>query len=146
MFHLSLGSVAKGKDWVIIDGPPQVKDIAISAIKAADLVLIPVQPSPYDIWAAEGLVELIKERQEISNGRPRAAFLISRAIKRTTLSSGVRDALARYQLPVIQAQVTQRVIYPSTAARGSTVLEEDPDSDAAREIREMLTEVKTLLR
>ena len=50
------------KDLIVIDGAPQAADLAISAIKASNLVLIPVQPSPYDIWAASDLVDLVKQR------------------------------------------------------------------------------------
>jgi chromosome partitioning protein len=45
-----LKSIAR-KEYVIIDGAPQAHDLAVSALKAAHFVLIPVQPSPYDIWA-----------------------------------------------------------------------------------------------
>ena len=45
------------KDYVIIDGAPQAADLAISAIKASDIIIIPVQPSPYDIWATSDLVD-----------------------------------------------------------------------------------------
>src|SRR5271156_4554339 len=48
---------------IIIDGVPSVSPLTICAIKAADIVLIPVQPSPYDIWATEDLVRLVKQRQ-----------------------------------------------------------------------------------
>ena len=44
--------IANNFDWIIIDGAPQLTDMAISAIKCADLVVMPVQPSPYDIWAS----------------------------------------------------------------------------------------------
>ena len=46
-----LPAISGGYDWIVIDGAPQLRDMAVSAIKAADVVLIPVQPSPYDIWA-----------------------------------------------------------------------------------------------
>jgi chromosome partitioning protein len=46
---------------VLIDGPPRVYDVARSAIMASDVVLIPVQPSPYDVWAAKEIVDLLKE-------------------------------------------------------------------------------------
>jgi chromosome partitioning protein len=49
-------------DFVVIDGAPQAADLAVSAIKTADIILIPVQPSPYDIWATSDLVELVKTR------------------------------------------------------------------------------------
>lgn len=54
-----LGRIVRGKDYAIIDGAPQAHDLAVSAIKAADLVLIPVQPSPYDVWATSDLVDLV---------------------------------------------------------------------------------------
>ncbi|WP_257389768.1 AAA family ATPase [Snodgrassella alvi] len=56
-------------DFVVIDGAPQAADLAVSAIKTADIILIPVQPSPYDIWATSDLVELVKTRSEITDGR-----------------------------------------------------------------------------
>ncbi|NEM13200.1 MAG: AAA family ATPase, partial [Xanthomonas perforans] len=65
------------KDFVVIDGAPQAADLAVSAIKAADVVLIPVQPSPYDIWAASDLVDLVKQRIELTDGVLKVAFVVS---------------------------------------------------------------------
>lgn len=61
-----LKSLAK-KDFVVIDGAPQTADLAISAIKVSNFILIPVQPSPYDIWATSDLVDLVKQRIEITD-------------------------------------------------------------------------------
>jgi chromosome partitioning protein len=55
-------NLAAKMDFVVIDGAPQAADLAVSAIKTADIILIPVQPSPYDIWATSDLVELVKTR------------------------------------------------------------------------------------
>ena len=55
--HKELPSIAAGYDIVLIDGPPRVYDVARSAIMASDMILIPVQPSPYDVWAAQEIVE-----------------------------------------------------------------------------------------
>jgi chromosome partitioning protein len=55
-------NLAAKMDFVVIDGAPQAADLAVSAIKTADIILIPVQPSPYDIWAKSYLVELVKTR------------------------------------------------------------------------------------
>lgn len=77
------------KEFVVIDGAPQAADLAVSAIKAADFVLIPVQPSPYDIWAAADLVDLVKQRIEVTDGRLQAAFVVSRAIKGTRIGGDV---------------------------------------------------------
>ena len=133
------------KDFVVIDGAPQAADLAISAIKAADIVLIPVQPSPYDIWAASDLVDLVKQRIEVTDGRLQAAFVVSRAIKGTRIGAEVTEALNGYGLPILQARITQRVSYPGTAAAGETVLDTDPNGDAAQEVLALAGEVKGML-
>ena len=129
------------KDVVVIDGAPQASDLAVSAIKAATFILIPVQPSPYDIWATADLVELVKQRIEVTDGKLKAAFVVSRAIKNTRIGGEVTEALTDYGLPILDARITQRVSYPSTAASGTTVMDEDPDGDAAREIRRLMKEI-----
>ena len=130
------------KDVVVIDGAPQAADLAVSAIKAADFVLIPVQPSPYDIWAAADLVELVRQRIDLTDGRLQAAFVISRAIKGTKMSGEVAEALAGYELPILESRITQRVIYPGTAAAGTTVLDAEPSGDAAAEITTLRIEIE----
>ena len=136
-----LKNVAR-KDFVVIDGAPQAADLAVSAIKAADFVLIPVQPSPYDIWATADLVELVKQRIEVTDGRLQAAFVVSRAIKGTKIGAEVAEALAGYGLPVLESRITQRVVYPGTAANGTTVMEAEPTGDAAAEVRALAAELK----
>jgi chromosome partitioning protein len=80
-----------------------------------------VQPSPYDIWACGDLVDIIKARQDMTGGKPRAAFVVSRVIKNSRLSGEVTAALADYGLPVFKSLTTQRVLYPTTAATGDSV-------------------------
>lgn len=138
-------SIASRVDFVVVDGAPQAADLAVSATKAADLVLIPVQPSPYDIWATSDLVDLVKQRIEVTDGKLQAAFVVSRAIKGTRIGGEVTEALAGYELPVLESRVTQRVIYPGTAAVGKTALDEDPNGAAAAEIRALTAEVMKML-
>lgn len=133
------------KDFVVIDGAPQAADLAVSAIKAANFILIPVQPSPYDIWATADLVDLVKQRIEVTDGKLRAAFVVSRAIKGTKIGSEITDALNGYGLPVLSSRITQRVGYPGSAATGSTVLDLEPDSEAAREVLALADEIKQSL-
>ena len=134
------------KGLIVIDGAPQAADLAISAIKASDLVLIPVQPSPYDVWAAADLVDLVKQRIEMTDGRLKAVFVVSRAIKNTKVGAEIREALEGYGLPVLEARITQSVAYPSTAAAGTTVLDAEPNSNAAQEIRALANEVLATLK
>jgi len=137
-----LKAVKSGYDWIIIDGAPQLQKMAVSAIKGADIVLIPVQPSPYDVWACADLVDLIKARQEVTDGRPQAAFIISRMIKNTLISRDIRDALDEYELPIFQNGTTQRVIYANSATAGQTPMDVDSACEAAQEIRKIVHELK----
>lgn len=142
-----LKRIAESVDWVVIDGAPQAADLAVSAIKAADFVLIPVQPSPYDIWATSDLVDLIKQRIEVTDGRLSAAFVVSRAIKGTKIGTEVVSALEGYDLPVLKSRITQRVSYPTTASTGRTVLDQDQDQDkdAVLEIKALTAEIISAL-
>ena len=134
------------KDFVVIDGSPQATDLAVSAIKAADFVLIPVQPSPYDIWATSDLVDLVKQRIEMTDNRLKSAFVVSRAIKNTKIGGEVSEVLIEYGLPVLNARIVQRIAYPNSAAIGKTVFEtESKSSDAVAEMNALVTEVKSYL-
>jgi chromosome partitioning protein len=118
-----LPSVAAPYDYVFIDGAAKLEGMIAAAVKVSDAVLIPVQPSPYDIWAASDLVDLIKARQEVTEGTPQAAFVVSRVIKRTLLGKEVTAALSEYGLPVLQPFTVQRQVYPRTASDGLTVFD-----------------------
>lgn len=133
-------------DYVVIDGAPQAADLAVSAIKAAHFILIPVQPSPYDIWAAADLVDLVKQRIEVTDGKLKAAFVVSRAIANTKLGHEVAEALAGYGLPVLESRIYQRVIYPGTAATGRTVFDSEPNGDAANDFISLKNEIEQLLK
>ena len=137
----NLRSITQEFTWTVIDGSPRIEELAVAALKVADRVLIPVQPSPYDIWAAESLAELVKARLEVMEGKLKAAFMVSRQIVGTKLASEVREALEGYGLPILNAFTSQRVIYANSAAQGSTVLDDEPQGAAATEIRALVDEV-----
>ena len=61
--HQEAPELARRADHVVIDGPPRIAALARSALLAAERVLIPVQPSPYDLWASAEMVALIREAQ-----------------------------------------------------------------------------------
>ena len=138
--HKEIGQIGQGYDHIIIDGPPRVTDLARSAIMASDLVLIPVQPSPYDIWAADEVVKLIEEAR-IYKENIKAAFVVNRKIANTAISRDVGEALASYPVPVLTASITQRVIFAEAAAQGKAVHEVDQAGPAANEIEAVRLEL-----
>ena len=136
----TLKTVANGYDVTILDGAAKLEDMMAAAIKVSDWILIPLQPSPYDVWAVADLVELIGARHEVTDGSPGAAFVITRRIEGTRLGNDVRDALAEYPLPTLDTVIAQRQAYPRTAAIGQTVFD-GSDLKARTEITALADEL-----
>lgn len=126
-FDKDLAALGLKRDWVCLDGVSQVSTIAIKTIRCADIVLIPVQPSPYDLWASEVIVEHIKQHQELSAGSPRAAFVINRRITSTRIGKDFVRALKDLELPMFESCTHQRIVYPTNSLVGLTVFEEKPN-------------------
>ena len=139
--HREIGTLAAPYNWVVIDGPPSRANIAKSAIAASDIVIIPVQPSPYDVWAARDIIDLIIEVRVLKADR-KALFAVNRKIAGTAIGRDVNKALASYDtIPVLSATISQRVGFAESAAQGKTVLETHPDSPAAKEICNLVAEI-----
>ena len=129
--------------WVIIDGPPGISRTSADAVRAADMVLIPAKPSPFDVWATSDIVEAVKARQETTGGVPVAAFVITMTRPRTRLGRQIDDALEEYGLPTLESRTTERVAYPMTAIDGRSVLESG-DRTAQSEMLAMRDEIERL--
>ncbi|PZQ13953.1 ParA family partition ATPase [Pseudoxanthomonas winnipegensis] len=138
--HQEAPELARRADHVVIDGPPRIAALARSALLAAERVLIPVQPSPYDVWASAEMVALVREAQVF---RPslRAAFVVNRRVVRTVIGREARGALADQPLPALRAEVRQRIVFADSVAAGRLVRESAPDSAAAREITALVDEL-----
>jgi chromosome partitioning protein len=135
--HREVPTLAKNYDVVVIDGAPRVNELGRAVIMASDLVLIPVQPSPYDVWAAADTIQLVGEARVLKEGL-RAAFVINRMIAKTAIGRDVSAALAQFpQTPVLGGALIQRVVYAESAARGLSVIEAAPRSDAAKELKQL---------
>jgi len=130
--------------YVVVDGAGQLDGKTGEAVRVADAVLIPVQPSPLDLWGVEELVPVIRARQEQTGGAPRAAFVVSQARAGTRLSGDAAEALESYGLPIFEARTGQRVAYAESMAGGGSVLDR-PSSKAAAEIEAIADELQTLL-
>lgn len=129
-------------DWIFIDGVPQISGMTIAAIKCSDIVLVPVQPSPYDIWASEDTIRFVKDYQDYSGGKPKASFVVSRNIVNTNIGKDINTQLAKYDLPIFKNGTCQRVAYAESASVGLTVLDLSTAKEAAHEIEEIAKEIE----
>ena len=141
--HRDLPPVIENYDHCVIDTPPRVSSLARSALLAADLVLIPAQPSSYDVWAASETVQLVTEAQGFKP-ELRGAFVINRRIPNTVIGRDIEEALAEYELPLLKTAVSQRVAYAESSA-GYTVLESAPGGVAATEVKALAADVLKLM-
>lgn len=140
--HRDLPDIAVDYDHVVIDSPPRVSALARSAILASELVVIPVQPSSYDIWAAAETVQLIEEAKQFKP-EIKATFLINRRITNTAIARDVAEALSEYPFSTMKTTIGQRVVFAESAA-GFTVLEMGSNAEAAA--NEILAMSKELLK
>ena len=138
--HKEIAQLGQGYDHIIIDGPPRVTDLARSAIMASDIVVIPVQPSPYDIWAAEEVVKLITEAR-VYKENIKSVFVVNRKITNTAIGRDVREALAAYPIHVLNASIAQRVVFAEAAAPGQAIFEIEPTGPAVAEMEAVAAEL-----
>lgn len=138
--HKDVPGLASGYRHIVIDGPPRVNELAKSAILTADLIVIPVQPSPYDVWAAAEIIKLIQE-VALFKENLKALFAITRKIGNTAIGRDVAEALKDYPFPLARSSISQRVVFAESAATGLSVLEAEPKGPAAKEIRSLINEL-----
>lgn len=135
-----LDRLLRDHDFVLIDSPPQIDTDARVAVRGADLVLIPVQPSPPDIWAAEGTLKLAADER-----RP-ARLVLNRAPTGSRLRETVEADIAARKLPTLHAALGNRAGFASAFAAGLGVTEAAPRSTAAAELRALLAEIQEITR
>nr|WP_312826855.1 ParA family partition ATPase [Brucella anthropi] len=141
--HHEAPELARDADHVVIDGPPRVAGLMRSALLAADLVLIPVQPSPFDGWASAEMLALLREAR-IYRPQLAARFVLNRCAARTVIARETAETLADHDPPVLATTIGQRVVFADAAQSGRLAAEMDEDSPAAREITALATEVDWL--
>lgn len=122
-------------DIVVVDSPPQIDTEAKLAVRGATLVLIPVQPSPPDVWAAEGTLKLAADER-----RP-AAIVLNRVPAAPRMRETIAADLAERGLPLLSAAIGNRVGFVDAFAAGLGVTEFAPRSSAARELRLLMDEI-----
>lgn len=118
-----LPSVAKPYEWAVVDGSAKLEGMVAAAIKVSDLVLVPLSPSAFDIWTLSDLVELVEARREVANGKPKAAFVVCRANRRTVLWRETVEAIGQFGFRVFASGTSARQSYARSAADGVSVFE-----------------------
>lgn len=140
--HKEIDLLTDDYDDLIIDGPPRIAELAKSIILASDLVVIPLLPSPLDVWAAAETIDLIREAQVYKNSL-QCCLVVNRKIANTAIGRDVRTALKELEIPILKSDVGQRVAFPETMAAGSAVTSEQ-GSKGANEIKKLVKELRRM--
>jgi len=126
-------------DYVLIDTPPVIDSDARRAIRAADIVLIPMNPAPPDLWAAEGTLKLAAEEKR------KTALVFNRAPAASRLRKRLEAEIAARGLILLPVALANRAGYANAFADGLGVTEAGPTTQAAEELRAAATALKELL-
>ena len=134
-----LDRLKSSHDVVVIDSPPQIDTDVRLAIRGANLVLIPVQPSAPDVWAAEDSLKLAAAEKR------NAAMVLNRVPSSGKLRDTVTTQLRGGGNPLLTATVGNRIAFATAFAAGLAVTESAPRSIAADELRAVLNELLEMI-
>lgn len=131
-------------DFIFIDTPGRVSEIMSAAIVVSNLVLIPVQPSPFDLWGTSDAIEILEARQAVANQKPPCKFLLNRCRPGTNIAKDVKTHIHTYTHGQIHTNIDERVVFAECIRRGNTVFESgnrlaiESINNAGNEIMEIL--------
>ena len=138
--HLDIHDLSEGYKHTIIDAPPSICNITLSALLAANLVIVPIEPSPLSSWLSLEIVSLIKDAREHNRGLI-GRFLMSRMVVGTLIGRDAKNNLDSFGMDLINTEICQRTDFVKAMLQGLSILEYSPKSEAAKEIRSLCREV-----
>ena len=141
--HVEAPEIARDVDHLVIDGSSRITALIRSAMLAADLALVPAQPSPFDGWAAAETLRLLHEAQRF---RPQliARFVLNRCGARTLIASEIAEPMAKHEPLALAARIGQRVVFADAARTGRLVSEMPRSKPAAREVAALAAEIERI--
>jgi len=125
-------------DYIVIDSPPHTETEARTAIRAADLILVPLQPSPTDLWATKATLDLAKAE------KIPVRVVLNRVNNNSKLAQTIMAELPKDV--VAETVLANRVIFAAALLEGRTATEVEPTSHAAQEIKALVKEILALTK
>lgn len=123
-------------DFIVIDSPPHTATETKSSVRNSDIVIIPIQPSPADLWAASATINICGEE------RIKFFTLLNRVNKNTKLASDIRSKV----LNPLKSEIANRTIFASCFLKGLCATEVGPKDSASIEVKKLVDEILKKLR
>jgi chromosome partitioning protein len=127
-------------DYILIDAPPAFGEITISVLGVCDAAVIPVTPSPLDMWSCRSTLEMIENSNRAARRLP-VKLLINRKIVGTRIGREAREAVEVFHCDVLETELYQRVAYVEALVSGVSVIQYAPGSKAAGEVKRLCEEI-----
>ena len=128
-----------GHDLLVLDTPPHAETDARVAIRAADLMVVPLQPSPMDLWATGATLDLARQEKR------RPLLVLNRLPARSTMIAFSRDRIAREGLPLATTALGNRTAFAASMAEGAGVVETEPNGAASQEVTALVAEIAAII-
>jgi chromosome partitioning protein len=117
--HQMLKPLVADYDFIVIDCPPSVEEQASqSALLVSDVCLVPLQPTPADLWATVGIFELVNKALTINPELK--AFAVANRVPTSNLSKQVLDVMRDNEIGLLDAKLGNRTSYQEATIRGTT--------------------------
>ena len=136
--QVGVRKLAAEHDLVVLDTPPHMDEEARFALRQAELVLVPLQPSPMDLWAGQGTISLA------SAEAAEPIMVLNRVPPRGGLTATAQEALKQLPARLAKSPIGNRVAFSGSLAQGLGITEAEPKSRAAEEMRALAKEVLAL--
>lgn len=138
----SLNEAEGGHEFVVVDCPPSLDmHVTVKLLERVGAVLIPVLPSPLDLWASAGTVEAVRKARDVNPGL-RAWLILNQTEPRSALSRAMAGAVASLELPVIETPVRRRAAFRLSVVEGMSVYQLGARGAAAmQEIEQVIEEI-----
>ncbi len=127
-------------DYIIVDTPPHAESDARVAVRAADLILVPVQPSPMDWWATKPTLDMAAKE------KTKCLLILNRLPPRGKLADAIRAKIEEAGLPLASVSLGNRSAFAVSMMDGKGVAETQPKGTAAAEIEALAKEIDKLLK
>lgn len=135
-------------DLVLLDGTPQLSELATRTILVSDIIIIPISPSIFDFRAFESFLKLVNEMNEnrVAAGlkEVKAYIVLNRINPSANIAKEIGSALEAYNTPVTVTRLVNRTAYADTASDGLGVVE-GKDKKAAAEFNSFTDEIETFI-
>lgn len=140
-------ALEKNYDIVLLDGSPQLKELASATIAASDLVIIPISPSAYDFWALENFLARFEQVRQMKEESLEAYILLNKFNENQNIGKELNESLKNEfsEVHKLKTTIGERVAYKETISHGLGVTEYK-DKKAKEEMESLTTEIETIIK